>query len=138
MILGPPLSQPLAFSFTPRLDNSLLKSQVTVSADPDDSRKSRVYFPAGSYVDGTIPCIILTTNSNSTLFRTPAIEGVTGGFYITVDNSVSDADFILGLEYQFKIILPSFYVSEDKKADRRNIPMVENVYLDFTTQAAMR
>ena len=30
-----------------------------------------------------------------------------------------------------RVELPSFFVTQEKKADRRNIPMVENVYLDL-------
>ena len=37
----------------------------------------------------------------------------------------------MGLNYDMRVELPSFYVTQEKKADRRNIPMVENVYLDL-------
>ena len=30
-----------------------------------------------------------------------------------------------------RVELPAFFVKEENKADRRNIPMVENVYLDL-------
>ena len=30
-----------------------------------------------------------------------------------------------------KVELPAFFVTQEKKSDRRNIPMVENVYLDL-------
>ena len=56
---------------------------------------------------------------------------IIGSYYIVVDQSISDTDFIVGLEYEMKVQLPTFFVAEDKKADRRNPPMVENVYLDL-------
>ena len=53
------------------------------------------------------------------------------GYYIKVYSDLADADFIIGLEYEMKVELPTFFVIEDKKADRRNPPMVENVYFDL-------
>ena len=40
-------------------------------------------------------------------------------------------DFIVGIQLRYGVELPSFFVTQEKKADRRNIPMVENVYLDL-------
>jgi hypothetical protein len=139
-MLDDPRTSPISafgFKFTPRLDHSLFKSQVTIEADTDP-KKRVIRFPVGSYVDapsgeGTpaTPCIILTLDDNSTLFRTPEIQEDSTGYYVVVDTEIAGTDFILGLEYMMKVELPTFFVSENKKADRRNIPMVENVYLDL-------
>ena len=48
-----------------------------------------------------------------------------------MDDGLAENDFVVGLTYDMKVSLPSFFVRDDKKSDRRNIPMVENVYLDL-------
>ena len=77
------------------------------------------------------PNIIITVDGSSTLYRSPEIESDETGYFITIDKSISTSDFILGLEYVMRVELPAFFVTQEKKADRRNIPMVENVYLDL-------
>ena len=77
------------------------------------------------------PNIILTIDGTSTLYRSPEIQSDETGYYIEVDTDIAESDFIVGLEYDMIVELPSFFVSQEKKADRRNIPMVENVYLDL-------
>ena len=139
-MLDDPRTSPISafgFKFTPRLDHSLFKSQVVIQPDTDP-RKRILRFPESSYVagdgegvPGARPCIILTLDDNSTLFRTPEIQEDATGYYVVVDDDIAETDFILGLEYMMKVELPTFFVTEDKKADRRNPPMVENVYLDL-------
>ena len=131
-MLDDPRTSPInAFGskFAPRLDNSLLKSQVVI--EEVDLYTSRVRFPESAYVEGLNPCIIITIDGSSTLYRSPEIESDETGYFITVDKSITDADFIVGLEYNMKVELPAFFMTQDKKADRRNIPMIENVYLDL-------
>ena len=131
-MLDDPRTSPItAFGskFAPRLDNSLVKSQTTIEAI--DSTTDRVRFPEGAYVPGMSPNIIITVDGSSTLYRSPEIESDETGYFVTIDKSISSSDFILGLEYIMKVELPSFFVSQEKKADRKNIPMVENVYLDL-------
>ena len=132
-MLDDPRTSPIsAFGskFAPRLDNSLFKSQVTVESS-STANKNIVRFPEGSYVDGAKATIILTLDGSSTLYRSPDVESDDTGYYIEVDSYISESDFILGLQYDMKIELPSFFVTQEKKADRRNLPMVENVYLDL-------
>lgn len=139
-MLDDPRTSPISafgFKFAPRLDHSLYKSQVTIEADTDPLKRI-VRFPESSFVDsdgeGSLaarPCIILTLDDNSTLFRTPEINKDSTGYYVVVDKDIAETDFILGLEYMMKVELPTFFVTQDKKADRRNPPMVENVYLDL-------
>ena len=116
--------------FAPRLDHSLLKSQTTVAASSVTGKKI-VRFPAGAYVANTQPTLILTVGGFSTLYRSPEIESDSTGYYITIAEDLAVQDFILGLDYDMKVELPSFFVKQEKKADRRNIPMVENVFLDL-------
>lgn len=131
-MLDDPRTSPIqAFGskFAPRLDNSLFKSQTTI--EEVDAFTQRVRFPEGAYVLEKQPNIILTIDGTSTLYRSPEIQEDETGFYIEVGTDIAESDFIVGLEYDMIVELPSFFVSQEKKADRRNIPMVENVYLDL-------
>lgn len=131
-MLDDPRTSPItAFGskFTPRLDHYLFKSQVVI--EDVTATENIVRFPAGSYVEGTQPTIILTVDGNSTLYRSPAIEQDPTGYYITVEKGLTTNDFIVGLEYTMSVELPSFYVTSEKKPDRKNSPVVEAVYLDL-------
>jgi hypothetical protein len=114
--------------FVPRLDNYLIKSKVTTSTT---GGFTKVRFPAGSYVAGAVPNIILTVDGVSTVFQRPTIQSDPTGYYVVVAKDIADRDFILGLEYNMSITLPSFWVNSDKRSDRRNIPIVETAYLDL-------
>ena len=114
--------------FVPRLDNFLLKSQVTTEAG---ASTTKLRFPAGSYVVDKQPHVIFTTGGTATLFQTPSIQSDATGYYVEVNNDIAGEDFILGLEYDMSVTLPSFYITQDQRADRNNIPVVENVYLDL-------
>ena len=132
-MLDDPRTSPItAFDskFAPRLDHSLLKSQTTVAASSDPDKKI-IRFPAGSYVTGKQPTVILTLDGNSTLYRSPEIESDNTGSFVTIDKDLADQEFIIGLDYDMKVKLPSFFVKEEKRADRLNIPMIENVYIDL-------
>ena len=132
-MLDDPRTSPItAFGskFAPRLDHSLFKTQTTVAAS-STAGKSIIRFPAGSYVADMQPTVILTLDGNSTLYRSPEIESDSTGNFITIDTDLADQDFILGIDYTMKVVLPSFFVKQEKRADRKNIPMVENVYLDL-------
>ena len=131
-MLDDPRTSPItAFGskFAPRLDCSLNKNQTTL--EEVDSQTTRVRFPSGAYVDEMKASIILTVDGNSTLYRSPDVESDETGYYVDVEKEIADGLFILGLNYNMRVELPSFFVTQEKKADRRNIPMVENVYLDL-------
>lgn len=132
-MLDDPRTSPISAhgsKFAPRLDHSLLKFQTTV-ANSATTGKKIVRFPTGSFVDGKQPTLILTVGGFSTLYRSPVIESDSTGSFITVDEDLANQDFILGLDFDMKVKLPSFFVKEEKKSDRLNIPMIENVYIDL-------
>ena len=116
-------------SFVPRLDNYLFKSEVTQAASGTTKKKLR--FPAGSYVTGKQANVIITQSGQETLFLRPEIQSDSTGYYVEVDNEDAAEEFILGLEYDMSVTLPSFFLTQDKRADRVNIPMVETAYLDL-------
>tara|TARA_Y100001973_G_scaffold76809_1_gene112290 strand:- start:636 stop:4229 length:3594 start_codon:yes stop_codon:yes gene_type:complete len=129
--LDDPETSPISFEgtkFVPRLDNYLIKSQVTTEAG---ASTTKLRFPAGSFVVDATPNVIFTTGGTATLFQRPAIQSDATGYYVEVDNDIASEDFILGLEYDMSVSLPSFYLTQEKRADRNNIPVVENVYLDL-------
>ena len=47
-----------------------------------------------------------------------------------MSNRLKEYDVIAGVGYDMTVELPSFYVKEENRADRRNPPMVENVYIN--------
>ena len=115
--------------FLPRLDNYLLDTNVTKVTG---ASLTKIYFPEGAYVVGKTPNVTFTSTLSSTLFLKPAIKSDATGYYVEVNNDVATESFIIGLEYDFEVKLPSFHVTKEKgRADRRNPPMVENVYLDL-------
>ena len=68
-MLDDPRTSPItAFGsrFAPRLDHSLLKTQTTVATSSTAGKKI-IRFPAGSFVTGMQPTVILTLDGNSTL-----------------------------------------------------------------------
>ena len=132
-MLDDPRTSPItAFgsSFAPRLDNSLLKSQTTIEAGSSD-KKRIIRFPAGAYVEGKQATIILTINGDSTLYRSPEVQSDDTGYYVEVDSNLTDQDYILGLDYEMRVHLPSFFVTAEKRPDRKNLPMVQTAYLDL-------
>ena len=116
-------------SFVPRLDNYLFKSEVTQEASGTTKKKLR--FPTGSYVVDKTANVIITQSGQETMFLRPPILSDNTGYYVEVLNADAAEDFILGLEYDMTVTLPSFFVTQDKRADRTNIPMVETAYLDL-------
>ena len=75
--------------------------------------------------------IILTLDGTSTLYRSPPVESDGTGYYIDVDADIVEGDFIVGMQYDMVVELPAFFVTQEKKPDRRNVPMVETVFLDL-------
>ena len=115
--------------FLPRLDNFLFDTDLT---KVQGASTTKIYFPEGSYVVGKTPNVTFTDASSATMFLRPEIKSDSTGYYVEVNNDVASEPFTLGLEYDFEVKLPSFHVSKEKgRSDRRNPPMVENVYLDL-------
>lgn len=121
--------------FTPRLDFYLLKSQTTTEVVDDTT--TRIRLPAGSYqvtdadTPDTVIDIILTVDGTATLFQTPQVLHDTTGYYIDVDAGIASEEYIVGTRYIMSVELPAFFIRQEKKSDRRNLPMVENAYIDL-------
>ena len=56
-------------------------------------------------------------------------ELVDGG--LLVDKRMVSADFVVGLQYDGKVSLPSIFTTQEGRADRVNVPQVTFLYLDL-------
>lgn len=115
--------------FSPRLDNYLLPQDVTTEIVDGDT--TRLRFPEGSYVEGTQPNVIVTVDGEATLFTTPELQDDETGYYVDISADIVDAPYILGLQYNMKVELPSFFVQASERTDRTALPMVEFCYIDL-------
>lgn len=125
--------QAFGVSFTPRLDHYLYEHQVVVTEV--DENTSRITVPDGFSVEGSTPFLVATFQGTETFYTSGELirDDDTGTYYFDVNNDITDSRFIVGLGYTMSVTLPSFFVKggEDNRADRRNPPMVENVYIDL-------
>ena len=118
----------LGSRFQPRLDHWIDETDVTIVDLPDGTIK--VYVPAGvATTDGTL-FLTATYEGSETFYVSGDIQTDSTGDYFVVSNRLKEYDVIVGLGYEMNVELPSFYVKEEKRADRRNPPMVENVYIN--------
>ena len=52
-----------------------------------------------------------------------------GVYTFTLDADEAKSFFSIGLNYRMAVELPSFFVLQDKKADRNNVPIIETVQM---------
>ena len=118
-------------SFTPRLDHYMYENDLTVTTT-EGSDFMRVDLPAGFYMGEGDIFVIATSQGTETFYSRVPLENDDTGDFITIRDSLEETGFIVGLGYNLKVQLPSFFVKEGEQnlADRRNPPMVENAYLD--------
>ena len=113
--------------FLPRLDHLQKKASLTTSVSGSNTR---INFSDGSYVANTQPVFIVTSGTSQATFLRPTIQGTTTK-YIEVPTTLVGFDYMIGLQYEMKITLPSFFVTQQDRADRVDIPIIENLYLDL-------
>lgn len=109
-------------SFLPRLDNYVVKSDLTVADNGDGTYT--VDLKAGQAMTGATPVVMFTDGPSEFAFEVPTI---TAGQF-TVDTA---DDFVIGFKYETKVTLPGFFSVEENKADRVYTPIVEFLYLDL-------
>ena len=123
--------------FTPRLDlyhykEDLPKDSIDEDTDSSVHGMSKIILPAGSYVDGFKVTLAVTESEADTEFYEFDVKDKAGQKYISVKTEFAEANnFVLGLPYDMEIEFPAFYVLNDKKADRKNHPVVHTAYFDF-------
>lgn len=120
-------------TFTPRLDHYLYQENLTT--EPGTQGKTRINLPDGFQQDGSIPYLVATFSGTETFYSSGEIQQDPNdqSYYFEIANDVENSDFIVGLGYEMSVLLPSFFVKsgEQNQADRRNPPMVENLYLEL-------
>ena len=113
--------------FTPRLDVLVPKSRCTLVEIND--KETEITIPSGLTVYDSIAEVFKDIT---------VIFGDLGGATTFQDRELTDNKFIVqtedaslnfsvGFSYPMSVELPSFYVMNDKDADRNNVPIVENV-----------
>ena len=115
--------------FVPRMDNYLYDSDVTVTVETATTK--RIAFPAGFYHTGYKVYLLDASQGNSIQYFEFDVQVSSGVYYIVVPNRLVATSFLVGLGYEMQVKLPSFYVTQDKRSDRKNVPVVENVYIDM-------
>ena len=120
-------------SFTPRLDHYLYDSEITTSNNNDGT--TRITLPSGFYVENATPFLVSTFAGTETFYDsgTLQLDSATSSYYFDIDSTISSSDFIVGLGYTMEVELPSFFIKsgQNNQPDRRNPPMVENLYIDL-------
>ena len=113
--------------FQPRLDHWITEEDVVI-IDQDDGT-IRVVIPNG-VATGKKMFLAATYEGSETFYVSGDIISDDTGDYFIVSNRLKEYDVIAGVGYDMTVELPSFYVKEENRADRRNPPMVENVYIN--------
>lgn len=116
-------------NFLPRIDNLLSFENFTVQ-DTEDLDIKRIDLPGSFYINGSVVCLIAPTPTTNYRYFTPTWDEDNSVWYIMVEADLVEDRFFLGLLYNMSVTLPSFFLKQDNQADRHNIPIVENVYLD--------
>ena len=130
-LLDDPDSSPisaLGSRFQPRLDHWIDETSVTIVDLPDGTIK--VYVPSGVATSSGTLFLAATYEGSETFYVSGNIQTDATGSYFIVSNRLKEFDVIVGVGYEMKVELPAFYVKEENRADRRNPPMVENVYIN--------
>ena len=122
-------------SFEPRLDLYLDQDRLIVTDGPDQNGRAtkNIELPPGTYVEQDLTYLQFTKSSGTFFSAYPTIIPETGNPYINVPKAVLDAStaYNLGLVYTMEIELPGFYVKDENKVDRVNLPMVETVNIEL-------
>ena len=113
--------------FTPRLDALIPKSRCTLVEI--NSKETEVTIPTGLTVYDAIAevykpiTVIFGDQGSATFFQNKELTG--DKFTILTEDA--SLNFSVGFSYSMSVELPSFYVMNDKDADRNNVPIIENV-----------
>ncbi len=118
----------LGTRFQPRLDHWIDESKVTI--EELDTGDIKVYVPDGVAKEDNILFLAATYGGSETFYVSGEIQSDAGGEYFVVSNRLTEYDLIVGVGYDMIVELPSFFVKEEDRSDRRNPPMVENVYIN--------
>ena len=112
--------------FTPRLDAIIPKDDVTITTE--DPRTKRITLPAKILVPGVTYNLVVIKGQYEGQFVRPELVDDNA---LIVDKKLANAKFVIGLQYESKVTLPSLFINQEGRADRVNIPQVTFLYLDL-------
>lgn len=124
-----PLSA-FGFNFMPRLDNYLQKGQLTL-AEATPTSDTKVRFEPGQWVSGAEALVVFVEAGTGTTYQVRPVSNDGTSDYVQLSDADAAKDFVLGISYDMEIELPRFYLKAEDRADRKNIPVVEMVYLSY-------
>jgi hypothetical protein len=116
-------------SFTPRLDMYIPSEDITVTVK--DELNSLITIPEDQRIDGVIYNLISIAGDQAGFFLRPEPIKESDGWYLEVNTEILSDSYLLGIQYETVVELPSVFVTKDNKADRRNIPQVTMMYLEL-------
>ena len=121
----------LGSKFQPRLDHWVNEADVTIETIPGEN-DFKVYVPDGVASTDDTMYLAATYEGSETFYISSPVYSDNGGTYFLASNKLERTDFVVGVGYDMTVELPSFYVKEgdNNRADRRNPPMIENVYIN--------
>lgn len=126
-------------SFTPRLDNYVTSWDLPAPQASLHKSYSKIYIPEHMQLDNATYVIVSTEGEFKGSFTRPLVEKeASGQWYVSVDSRIAKYEFVLGIEYSASVELPSFFVTQQTRADRVNIPIVEFLYLDLYYSGSYR
>lgn len=133
-LLDDPETSPISAldtKFQPRLDHWVDSSAVTVVTVPGQY-ESKIYIPTGLASTDDTMYLAATFGGSETYYVSSSIYSDDDGTYFLANDDLDKTSFVVGVGYQMTVELPSFFVKEgdNNRADRRNPPMIENVYLN--------
>ena len=113
-------------SFTPLLDVFVSSEDLTIT--PATNKTSFIDVPAALQLEDAIYNVVVTSGDFEGTFIRPEI---TDDNKLEVDTRLTESEFILGIQYESKVTLPSIFTTQEGRADRVNIPQVTFLYLDL-------
>lgn len=119
--------------FEPRLDSYAPKADydaASLVSTVGDNTRFRLL--PGQY-DGQEQACIQFNQAGSTFYKFIDIETDANGAYIELNSRTFDGSYSynIGMLYDMRIELPQFFIKQEKRVDRVNVPMVTNVNLEL-------
>ena len=112
--------------FTPRIDVLVRSADLTITAH--DASNSKITVPPELQIDLVTYNMVVVEGDYEGTFLRPTLEA--DNTFIVPNDLVAD-DFVIGIEYESKVTLPSLFLTQENRADRVNIPQVSFLYLDL-------
>ena len=112
--------------FTPLLDVYVESEDLTITSAT--SKTSYIEVPEPLRLIDAVYNLVVTSGDFKGTFIRPELNNAN---QLEVDTRLTESDFILGIQYESKVTLPSIFTTQEGRADRVNIPQVTFLYLDL-------